>query len=562
MRRKRIIFLLFIATWGLLIMHYTTLLWKGETKKEEKNQQKILRKLSNLEQLYEKHSPELFRHLTEHNDVIKFDIESYIAEGVHFADPYKKHAFNVVASDATSIHRNIPDTRNEGCQDLEYDGDLPSTSIIITFHNEARSALLRTVISVLSRSPKELIKEIILVDDHSDNPLDGALLNQLPKVKVLRNSKREGLIRSRVRGADVASANILTFLDSHCECNKGWLQPLLQQVKDDPYSIVSPVIDVISTDSFSYVGASSDLRGGFDWSLHFKWEPLTFAQRTARDDPTKPIRTPMIAGGLFAVHKVWFNKLGKYDTEMDIWGGENFELSFRTWMCGGRLEILPCSRVGHVFRKRHPYTFPEGNANTYIKNTRRIAEVWMDEYKRFFYEYRASAKHKPYGNVHSRKDLRERLKCKSFKWYLETVYPELKFPSDGATGYGHLKNADSCLDSYAKVPPTIPLLKPCNTLSTTQDWLMHKDGKISMNNNDNMCLAVAHIETADNVVLQQCQTDTTNNNQIWLRKDKFLVHKPTELCLDSSDMDKGLIVNICSTINNPSQSWTFDIEIT
>uniref|UniRef100_A0A8C7N5G0 polypeptide N-acetylgalactosaminyltransferase n=1 Tax=Oncorhynchus kisutch TaxID=8019 RepID=A0A8C7N5G0_ONCKI len=341
-------------------------------------------------------------------------------------DPYKLYAFNQRESERIPSNRVLRDTRHYRCTTLHYDPDLPSTSIVITFHNEARSTLLRTIRSVLNRTPVHLIHEIILVDDYSEDANDCLLLTKLPKVKCLRNDRREGLIRSRVRGADAAKAGVLTFLDSHCEVNKDWLPPLLQRIKEDPTCVVSPVIDIINMDTFAYVAASSDLRGGFDWSLHFKWEQLSAEQKARRADPTEPIKTPIIAGGLFVIDKSWFNHLGKYDTAMDIWGGENFEISFRVWMCGGSLEIIPCSRVGHVFRKKHPYIFPEGNANTYIKNTRRTAEVWMDEFRLFYYSARPAARGKSYGDIHGREELRKILKCKSFKWYLDNVYPELK----------------------------------------------------------------------------------------------------------------------------------------
>ena len=87
--------------------------------------------------------------------------------------------------------------------------------------------------------------------------------------------------------------------------------------------------------------------GGFNWNLIFNWHSSNL---TDIEDPSLPVKTPTMAGGLFSISKQFFDKLGRYDPDFEIWGGENLELSFKTWMCGGRLEILPCPHVGHIFR--------------------------------------------------------------------------------------------------------------------------------------------------------------------------------------------------------------------
>lgn len=66
---------------------------------------------------------------------------------------------------------------------------------------------------------------------------------------------------------------MLIFLDSHIEVNQGWIEPLLDRIKENRSNIVMPIIDIISPDTFAY-SSSPLVRGGFNWGLHFKWENL------------------------------------------------------------------------------------------------------------------------------------------------------------------------------------------------------------------------------------------------------------------------------------------------
>lgn len=115
---------------------------------------------------------------TIHLNTVSLNESSYLSLGMIKTvddqkikeDGYKKHAFNLLISNRIGFHRNIPDTRHPLCKNANYSIEkLPKASIIICFYNEAFSVLLRTIYSILERSPNILLQEIILVDDHSSD---------------------------------------------------------------------------------------------------------------------------------------------------------------------------------------------------------------------------------------------------------------------------------------------------------------------------------------------------------------------------------------------------------
>lgn len=100
---------------------------------------------------------------------------------------------------------------------------------------------MRTIWSVINRSPRPLLEEIILVDDASERDYLGEKLDNYVKtlpvptygnlffkyvhnyiekksfITVLRTGKRSGLIRARLLGAASVKGKVITFLDAHCE---------------------------------------------------------------------------------------------------------------------------------------------------------------------------------------------------------------------------------------------------------------------------------------------------------------------------------------------------------
>ncbi|KAH9513195.1 Polypeptide N-acetylgalactosaminyltransferase 5 [Bulinus truncatus] len=471
-------------------------------------------------------------------------------ERLKYEEGWRNHEYNEYVSGQISTQRDIPDFRNDKCKQKSYLDDLLKASIIICFYNEAWSVLLRTIHSVLTRSPPHLVAEIILVDDFSDReilqePLEN-YVSQIAKLRLLRMTKRSGLVRARLAGVNEATGPVILFLDSHVECAEGWLEPLLQVIAEQPKVAVTPEIDVIDDKTFS-IEASVGNIGVLDFkSFSFDWALIMPRLNQLRKSEADPVMSPTMAGGLFAIRKDFFLEVGTYDVGLELWGGENIELSLKLWMCGGGILIHPCSRVAHLFRDSSPYLKGE-KINVLVKNSARVAQVWADDYRKFY--FKEPYDEKKYGSVKEREELRARLQCHNFSWYLDNVYPEMYIKGSGKY-LGQIKSVSGKCIHRLNADTQKPLgLTDCRTAMT---WELTRIKEIR---SSVACLD----QLKQNEFLMSHHCNLANNSQSFeYLTNKAIYHPTSNTCLTESP--DGYFITFQPCTFEEKQKWIWQIN--
>ncbi|XP_041664050.1 polypeptide N-acetylgalactosaminyltransferase 15-like isoform X2 [Cheilinus undulatus] len=485
----------------------------------------------------------------------------------------EKYGFNEVISESISLHRRLPEARHPQCLGEQYSESLPSASVIICFNDEAWSTLLRTVHSVLDTAPKQYLQEVLLVDDLSQHGHLKSVLSEyvshLDGVRLIRSTKRLGVGGCRTLGAARAAGEVLVFMDSHCECQKGWLEPLLERVAQDRTRVVSPIMDVINWQTFQYNATQWPVRGVFDWRLDFSWESYPPLQDKEPDSAVQPVPSPALGGGVVAIDRHFFHSVGAYDPGMLLWGGEQIELSIRVWSCGGSMEVVPCSRVAHVDHHHLSYLLPD--QEVLQRNKIRIADTWMDAYRKIFYRRDTLAhfiRQSESPNITERLRLKRSLGCRTFHWYLTTVYPQLYIPQDRPAVSGELYNVGT--GSCADLPRRHRLLggsmivAPCSGTGN-QHCDLNSDSEVRWGPMGALCLDAE----GERVVASPCPKQRPSSSRLqwkFIKLSGQLVHQQSQLCVEAVKEGgvtqstragtAGLFLRPCT--HQPRQQWHFE----
>jgi len=321
--------------------------------------------------------------------------------------------------------------------------------------------------------------------------------------------------------------------------------------------VVMPMIDGIDR-NWNYKPGGVELVG-FNTRLVDHGIRLQKAHDFPGRKATDPQPSPAMAGGLFSIHREYFWEIGAFDEGMLHWGGENIEIGFRVWQCGGRIELISCSRVAHLWGGMGA-NCPWKGASPGTVNKWRAIEVWMDpphqELMRQFLPYPEQGT----GDLTAMRSLRERLQCKSFDYFLETAYPECWMNLIHKSVHrGMLRNVGTrqCFNPRGHRGPKMedcradcgPEMEKCQ-----QFLYLTEDSEILCNahNADIDSCVEAGFSEAGPLSVYGCHGQ--KGNQEWTFDEASKVMKHGDLCLAADSAGKVFVSSNCNA-QRPEVHW-------
>lgn len=264
-----------------------------------------------------------------------------------------------------------------------------------------------------------------------------------------------------------------------------------------------------------------------------------------------------MTGGSYAIRRDHFFHLGGYDENLLIWNGENYELSIKLWLCGGGMFEIPCSRVAHLSKMHSAYRETEKPIDFVGRNLKRVAEVWLDEYKQYFYrgDFNRYSNIDP-GDLTQQLKKKSSLNCKPFKHYLDVVAPDMLLyypiqPHHFAAGNIQAQANSKCLGMAKYSYQDNVALVEC-TRKNGIDYTLTLEKSIRYNDTNDQCLS------SSNLNFSNCNHQGLSQYWKFDLETRQIMNPPSKRCLESNSQDV-IFMAVCD-VDKIEQKWKWSYE--
>jgi GT2 family glycosyltransferase len=214
---------------------------------------------------------------------------------------------------------------------------LSSPSVGIVVLNWNGRAYLSDCLASLSRQSYTGPREIVLVDNGSDDGSAAFVQGAFPEVKVIRSPTNVGFSAGNNLGARQLETDLLAFVNNDTRADERWLEELVAAVSQAP-DVASAGGRILSWDGMrvDFAGGGATLTG---FGLQFGFgQPATEAE---------PERDMLFAcGGSMIVKRQLYWEVGGLDDDYFLFY-EDVDLGWRFWLAGYRVRYAPRSVVYH-----------------------------------------------------------------------------------------------------------------------------------------------------------------------------------------------------------------------